>query len=151
MAAVLVGPVWGHHYFENVVYQVLLDGPVHVCGRRQTRARIHLNQPRLQLGVQQHIEAIQLKAVLVVDHHVLHGLETDVDYVVDVIETLLRHLSPHRLFQVKAQVVQRPLASMLVVVARCLFCDGHIRQVNEHILALIEIVVVLLYAKTGET
>ena len=52
VAAIFVAPVWGDHYFKDVVYQVLLDSAIHVRGRRQTRACIHLDQPWFQLSVQ---------------------------------------------------------------------------------------------------
>ena len=89
--------------------------------------------------------------MLVIDDHVLHCLQTDVNDVVDIVEALLGLLTAYSLFQVKPQMVEGPLAAMLVVVAGSLLCDGHVGQMNEHVVSLLKIVVVLLNAKTGKT
>lgn len=68
----LIAPVWWNHNPENIVYQVHLDLAVNLGRCRQRWRCINLNQPRLQVSVQQDVEAIQLKAVFIVDYYILH-------------------------------------------------------------------------------
>ena len=88
--------------------------------------------------------------MFVVNHYILHGFKRDVNNIVNVVEALFSWLASASLFKVELQVLNRPLASVLVVVVRCLFSDSHIGQVNEHVLTLLKIIVVLLNAEAAK-
>lgn len=78
--------------------------------------------------------------MLIIDDNTLHSFETDPNDVVDFVETLFTRRFSLSLFQVKFEVLDCPLAAVLVVVGSILFCDRNICQVNKHVFALIAII-----------
>ena len=147
----ILAPFLRHHNPEHIIDQIHFDLPVNLCGGRERWRCVDLNQPRFQIGIDQHIETIKLEAVLIIDHNVLHCFQADPNDIVDFIETFVGGCLTLSLFKVKFQVLNCPFATVFIVVVACLFRDGYICQVNEHIFALIGIIRVLFNTKTCET
>lgn len=89
--------------------------------------------------------------MFVVDHHSLHRFQTHPDYVVNFIETLVGGGLALGLLQVELQILDGPLATVLIVVVGRLLGNSDIGQVNEHVLALVRVVRILLDAEPSET
>jgi hypothetical protein len=119
----LFAPVIRDHNSEHVVDQVHFYLSVDLCRRRQGWRRIHLDEPRLKVRVEQYVEPVQLEAVFVINHNALHRFETDPNDVVNFVPTLLGSKLALGLFQVKPHVRDRPLAAVLIIVVRSLLCD----------------------------
>jgi hypothetical protein len=89
--------------------------------------------------------------MLIVNHHILNGLQRDVDDVVDIVEAFISQRAALRLFEVKFKILQCPLAAVIIIVVRVLLGNSHLSQMNEHIVALLKVVVVFLNAKAGKS
>ena len=89
--------------------------------------------------------------MLIIDHHVLYCFQAHPNDIVDFIEAFVGSGFALGLFQVEFEILDCPFATMLIVIACRLFCDGDVGQVDKHIFALICIIRVLFNAKTCET
>lgn len=146
-----LAPILRHNNLESVVDQVHFDLSVDLSRSGETRRRIHLDEPWFQIGVQKHVETVHLETVLVVNHDALHRFKTDPDNIINLVEALVRLCLALRLLKVKLQVLDRPLASMLVVVVHGLLGDRDICQMDKHILSLGGVIRVLFNAEPSET
>ena len=88
--------------------------------------------------------------MLVIDHHILHGLQRDVNNIFYFIEALVRRRLATSLLQVKSQVVDAPFGAMLLVVVVTLLLDGYVSQVDHHVVKVGDFRGVLLIAKSCE-
>jgi len=108
MFAVFVRPIGRHHNSKGILHQVCLDNSVIFSGSRQRWRRVDLDQPRLQLIVDQDVITIHFEAMLVIYDDILHRFQRDVYYVVDVIEALISLALAHGLLQVEPEIGDRP-------------------------------------------
>ena len=88
--------------------------------------------------------------MLVVNHDTLHGLQRDVDDVLDIVEAFDRCGRATRLFQVESKVVDGPLRTVLGVVVIALLLDCDVRQMDLHVVEVVRRHVILLVAEAGE-
>ena len=92
-------------------------------GRGQTRTRVHLNESRLQILVDHHIEPIALEAVLICDDHALgvnysqkpylDALQGQNEDFIDVVEYLLAAFPAVALVEVKPDFVEVELSAVV--------------------------------------
>ena len=99
--AALVHPVGWDDNVEGVLDYAHLQRAIDFSRSSQGWGRVHLDQPWLQRLVYQHIEAVDLKAMLVVDDHALHRLQRDVDDVSDSFKALISDFFATSLFEVE--------------------------------------------------
>mmetsp|Transcript_23697 Transcript_23697/g.61548 ORF Transcript_23697/g.61548 Transcript_23697/m.61548 type:complete len:332 (+) Transcript_23697:422-1417(+) len=116
----------------------------------ERRAGVHLDQPRLEVAVDNDVKAVEFEAVPVVDHHVLARLEGADDDVVDVGQQAAADRGAVRARDVRLQVLQRPLVAVLVVVGLAVLLDCHVGEVHVHVVDLLHLVGVLLVAEPRE-
>jgi len=147
----LVLPVGWHYDLESVLDDRHLQRPIDFGRCGQGWRRVYFDQPRLQSLVDQHVEAVYLVAVLVVDDDRLDGLEGDVNDVADSFETFFCQLLATCHLKVEFHVLELPLATVDLVVVLGVFLHGDVRQVNHHVVELGDIRRVFLRAKTGES
>ena len=67
--AVFVHPVGRDHDLESFIDDAHLQIPVHIRCGAQGWGGIHLDEPWFQLLIDQNVVAVELEAVLVVNHH----------------------------------------------------------------------------------
>lgn len=65
----LVSPVLWHNDFEHALEQLHLEFMITLGGGGETGGRVYFDEPGLTVRVEQHIKAVHLKAVLVIDDH----------------------------------------------------------------------------------
>jgi hypothetical protein len=147
-ALVFFTPIRWYYDSEAVVYQVHLYLSVNFSSSSQTGRCVYLNQPGLELRIDQNIKTVKLETVLVVDHDLLNSFQRYVNDVVNFFKTFIAGSLALGLFQVEFQVRNRPFTAMFIVVIGCLFRYGNICQVDEHIVALCHIVTVLFDTET---
>ena len=99
MLARLIEPLGRHHNLEDRLHHRHFQFPVRLCRRRERWGRIHLNQPRLQVVLDQNVVPVQLEAVLVIDNHRLHTFQREVDDAADVVKALVRRFLAASLLQ----------------------------------------------------
>lgn len=106
---------WQHNV-QNVVDQLVLKYPIVGRRRRQRGRRINLHQPRLQRVVNDDIVPVTLEAVPIAGHHARDGLQRVHNQPGDRPKQLVRNFLPAGSLQVQAQVLDAPLAAVMVVV-----------------------------------
>jgi hypothetical protein len=89
--------------------------------------------------------------VLVVDDHGLHTLQGNVYYILDVLKALVGGGLAPGLLQIEPKVVDAPFETVFGVVVVSILLDGHIGQVNNHVVQVRDLVRVLLSAEPSET
>jgi len=147
----LISPVFRHYYFVNRTKHVHLELLILLSGGSETGGGIDFDEPRLAVVIDEHIEAVEFKAVLVIDDDCLHTFERHYDEIVDVFEAARGLLSAVHHLQVEFQTLCGPLASVVSTVLLAVFLDGHIGQMHEHVVHLCNIRRVELVAKPPET
>ena len=145
-----VVPVLWRHALERVVDELELEKPVRVGGGREGRARIHLDQPRLERVVYDDVVPVELEAVAVVDHDSLAGLEGVDDDVVDVLKQLVRLLEAVIRLEVELERVQGPLAPVVLVVRVAVLLHRDVRQVHKRVVEVVLVLRVLVVAEAGK-
>ena len=88
--------------------------------------------------------------MLIILHNGLHGLQRDVNDVLDIVEAFVRCRLASGLLQVESQVIDGPLRTVLSVVIVTLLLNGYVRQMNLHIVKVVRGHIVLLVAETSE-
>ena len=81
-----LAPIWRHNDVKSIVQNLRLKHSIDFSRRCETWASIYLDQPWLQVIVDQYVKAIHFEAVFVVNYYALHRLKTDVDYVLNTFE-----------------------------------------------------------------
>jgi len=84
-----IRPVLWDNNLKDVFHYIHLQSSVTLCGGRQRGGGIDLNEPRLQIVLDQHIVTVHLEAMLVADDRVLNTLQRDVNDVLDLVEALV--------------------------------------------------------------
>lgn len=90
--ASLISPVFRNHDFVDRPQDIHLELAVSFGSCGETGRGIDLDEPGLAVIVDQHIEAIELETVLVVDDHTLHTFQRHYDDIVDVLKAAVRLL-----------------------------------------------------------
>ena len=137
------------YQIEHVTYQVALDGHIErrFCGHG--RAQIDLNQPRLQIRVNQDVKAEQFKAVGPMRAILLHGGLDVVLAAEDCLDDDIVDAGPEQvhvdahLLQVLAEGAQAPLVAEIVLLCVLilnetiiLLVNGVVRQVHVFVLLI---------------
>ncbi len=132
----LVSPVFGDDYFVDGAKDVHFEFAIAFGGGGEGRGCIDFDEPGFAVIVDEHIKAVELEAVLVVDDHALHALERHYDDVIYVFKTTACLFCPIHHLQIKLQVFGRPLAPVVPAVLLAVFLDGHVGEVHEHVVHL---------------
>ena len=128
-----------------------LQSSIDLCGGGQRWGGIDFDKPGFEGLVDEHIEAIDFEAVLVVDDHGLHRFQRNVDDVSDAFEALVNEFFAAGHFKEEFQILDRPLAAMHLIVIFGTLLHGDVRKMDHHVIKLCDIRRVLLRAKTGKT
>ena len=135
---------------HDVVDQPVLEDPVRHCGGAEAGGGVDLNEPRLEVVVDDDVVAVALVAVSVRDHDGGHRLQTVNYQPVDLIEQFLAGgLAPGHL-QVEPQVLHGHLAAVDVVVVPPVLLYGDIGEVDKEVVHLPHTVVVPHCAEPAE-
>lgn len=109
----------------------------HLWGACAERRRcVDLQQPRLELFVDQDVEAVQREAVLIVDHDVLRRKQRANAHHLDLVEQRIDCVVPVLAVHVHLQGAHVPLAAGHLVVVLPALLDGDVGQVHHLIVGL---------------
>ena len=150
MLAVLIHPVWRHHHIEDIIDQVHFEDAIHFSSGGKGGAGVDFDEPGLEVLIDEDIESVALKAMLVVDNDTLHALQTHKDYVIDFIKAFVSYYFATRLFEIEPQVLNAPFGSVSLVVVVRVLLNCHIRQMYKHVIQLSYIWSVFFIAKPGK-
>ena len=148
--AVLLSPILGNYNLEHLFEQIHLQFEICLRGGAQTGTGVDLNKPWLAIGIQQNIESVQLKAVLVVDNDSLHRLERHDDDVVDVLKTSVGFFGSKHHLHVESNAFDRPLAAMLVRVLFAILLNRDVGQMHKHVIHFGDVARIELVAEPPE-
>mmetsp|Transcript_32767 Transcript_32767/g.83147 ORF Transcript_32767/g.83147 Transcript_32767/m.83147 type:complete len:287 (-) Transcript_32767:699-1559(-) len=124
------------HDVQHVLQQRELERPVGRVRRGQRWRRVHLQQPGLERLVDEDVVAVQLEAVLVVDHGGLHRQQRADDQVLHVVEQLVGRLRAVPCGHEVAQAVDGPFHALCCVKAWRVLLDGHVGEVHKLVVQL---------------
>ena len=144
-------PVRRQHDVHHVVDESVLQDPVRDRGGAQAGRGVHLDQPGLQVVVDDDVVAVALVAVPVRHHHRGHGLQAVHYQPVDLVEQFVAGNLPPRHLQVQAEVVDGELAAVDVVVVSAVLLDGDVGEVDVQVVHLTDAVVIADSAEPAET
>ena len=148
----------GSHYLhflwikdlEGILEQINLAFVVsgRICSHRWRC--IDLDKPRSQLVIEQDVETVQLKAVLIVDNGLRHGLQRANDAVLDQSSRFRHALRAILAHQVEFEAAQVPFASESIIVLRRRLLNSYVGQVHVGILDLLDLVRVTMMRESAE-
>ena len=80
----------------------------------------------------------------------MHTLKRNVDNILNFIETLLSCSSATCLLEIKLQVLEAPLATVLLIIVICILLNGYICEVHHCVANVFNVGTILFVAKSGE-